>query len=336
MENNDRLKDSIKTKIAISEFKRENMAMKKKKNYAVKTIVAACAGLVLTSGIVFAEDIEKIVKNLFSNSNEAINQAVENGYVQKVEEHFVYDKDIGIKVDNLVIDELSLNVSFEFEAKNENIKLVRFNKFIISTDTGEKIYDSDQQYETSIENVYTAQTVTWNKQPQKVADNIFTDSILFTLGERSREKNELYFKIQSVDITYQDDTKEELYGEWNFDVKITEEMRKSQSIKYKLQEPNENVENCTATLSPTGLKVEIILKEVLNTNQFLYENADKVHGSMFFYYKEGEEFIYPAFVSGSQTKFSMNYDNISSLSEIPEKIEIYLDPFWSSIFLVKE
>lgn len=453
MENNDRLKNSIKLKIAISEFKKENMFMKNK-NPITKIIVVACACFVLMSGIVFAKDIEKVIKNLFSNSSDAINQAVENGYVQTVEDDYVYDKDIGVKVDNLVLDELNLNVSFKFESKKENVKLLRCNKFIVSTDTGEKIYDSDQKYVTDIKDVYTASKIDWGVAPQKNEDNTFSDSLLFILGERSNpEKNILYFKIQSFDVTYEDDTKEEIYGEWNFDVKISDGMRQSQTVNYKLQAPNEHIESCKATLSPTDFKLELSLKEPLDmfeyrlrenqkrvgisafyikedskyieasdisanndysmyelqydsisifsentdkieiylepwdetiilvkdTNQkanknisyklqatnehiesckatlhptglelrltlkeplditaYLTENEDKVHGHMLFYYKENDEFIFPAQVDCDNKEYKINYDNISSLSKIPEKIEIYVDPFESSIFLVKD
>lgn len=335
MENNDRLKNSIKLKIAISEFKKENMAMKNKKTIT-KTIVAVCACLVLMSGIVFAKDIEKMVKNLFSNSSDAINQAVENGYVQTLEEDYVYDKDIGVKVDNLVLDELNLNVSFKFESQKENVKLLRCNKFIVSTDTGEKIYDSDQKYVTDIKDVYTASKIDWSVAPQKNEDNTFSDSLLFTLGERSNpEKNILYFKIQSFDVTYDDDTKEEVYGEWNFDVKISDEMRQSQSIEYKLQEANEHIESCKATLHPTGLELELNLKEPLDIRAYFVENEDKTHGHMLFYYKENDEFIEPVMISGTGVTYTMSFDNISSTTKIPNTIEIYADPFESSIFLFK-
>ncbi len=58
--NNEKLKNEIKAKIAISKFYEEDMAMKNNKNYFVKIAVSVCACLILTSGIVFAKDIENI------------------------------------------------------------------------------------------------------------------------------------------------------------------------------------------------------------------------------------------------------------------------------------
>ena len=334
--NNEKLKNEIKAKIAISKFYEEDMAMKNNKNYLVKIAVSVCACLILTTGIVFAKDIENFIRKIFKNTSPAIEQAIDQGYIQNIENDFVYDKDIGIRVDNLVLDELNLNVSIKFENKDKNIASIRFNKFILSTDTNEIIYDSNQQYVTDIKDVYTATYINWKEQPEKLEDNIFADSILFTLGEHSKEKKELIFKIQSLDITYIDNTKEELYGEWNFNLKITEKMRKNQTIKYVLQEENEYIESCTGTLSATGLKIELVLKEELDLGKFYVENEDKVHSHMLFYYIDNNEFIEPVMVSGTGTTYTMPFDNISSTNEIPNTIEIYADPFESSIHLIRE
>lgn len=336
MNNNDKLKNQIKEKIAISKFYEEDMAMKNNKNYLVKIAVSVCACLILTTGIVFAKDIENFIRKIFKNTSPAIEQAIDQGYIQNIENDFVYDKDIGIKVDNIVLDDLNLNVSIKFENKDKNIASIRFNKFILSTDTNEIIYDSNQQYVTDIKDVYTATYINWKEQPEKLEDNIFADSILFTLGEHSKEKKELIFKIQSLDITYIDNTKEELYGEWNFNLKITEKMRKNQTIKYVLQEENEYIESCTGTLSATGLKIELVLKEELDLGKFYVENEDKVHSHMLFYYIDNNEFIEPVMVSGTGTTYTMPFDNISSTNEIPNTIEIYADPFESSIHLIRE
>jgi len=338
MENNDRLKRLVKTKIAISNFKEESIAMKKNKKPFAKIAVVASVCLILTSGIVFAKDIEKIVRKLFTNTTPAIEEATRNGYVQSVYKDFVYDQGIGVRVDNIVLDEINLNISLQYEneSKKENIKSIRMNKFIIKTDTGEKIFDNNQKYSTSLDDVYTAQKMDWFNQPEKISDYVFKDSILFTMGERSKEKKELKFIIQSFDVTYQDDTKEEILGDWNFNVEITKEMRKSQTIEYKLLEENKNIESCKATLYPTGLELELILKEPLNLDTYLEENADKVHGHMLFYYKENDEFIFPAQMDFNNIKYTMQYDNIGTYSKVPETIEIYADPFESSIYLIKE
>lgn len=336
--NNEKLKNEIKAKIAISKFYEEDMAMKNNKNYFVKIAVSVCACLILTTGIVFAKDIENIIRKIFKNTSPAIEQAVDQGYIQSIENDFVYDKDIGIKVDNIVLDDLNLNVSIKFENKNKNIASIRFNKFILSTDTNEIIYDSNQQYVTDIKDVYTATYINWKEQPEKLEDNIFADSILFTLGERSKEKKELIFKIQSLDITYDDNTKEELYGEWNFNLKITEKMRKNQTIKYVLQEENEHIESCTGTLSATGLEATFNLKNPLNPMDYHLKNSGNIKGPGLFFIKNVSGYTFPNDIKNLDTdykKYVMKYDSISIFPEIPETIEIYLEPYDYTIVLEK-
>ncbi len=121
-------KDRTKLKIAISKFEDEEKAMNKKVNFKIKKGIgiAACFAI-LFSGIVYAKDIENYFKKIFNNSTEAIDKAVENGYVQQENMDYTYDKEIGIKVDNLVLDDLNLDISFNFETKKENIKSIRFN-----------------------------------------------------------------------------------------------------------------------------------------------------------------------------------------------------------------
>lgn len=338
MNNNDKLKNQIKEKIAISKFYEEDMAMKNSKNHFMKIAVAVCACFILTSGIVFAKDIESIINKIFNNTSPAIEKAVENGYVQEIAQKFIYDKEVGIKVDNLVLDELNLNVAFKFECNKENLEYIRLNKFVILTDTGEKIFDNDQQYVTDTNDAYTASSMTWNNMPQKVAENVFSDSILFTMGERSKEKKELYFRIESLDIVYKDGTKEELEGKWDIDIKIDESMRKSQTIKYVLQEENEHIESCTGTLSASGLEVSFALMSSLDPMKYSIENSGKISGPGFFFIKDSYGYSFPKDINCLDVdckKYSMKYDSISIFSDIPKEIEIYLEPYDDTIILKK-
>ena len=134
-------KEKTRVKIAISKMEEKEKAMSKNNNYKIKKgiAVAACFAIVF-SGIVYAKDIEQFIKNIFNNSTEAIDLAVENGYVQQNKMNYIYDKEIGIKVDNLVLDDLNLDISFNFETKKEDVKSIRFNDFIITNDNGKVVF----------------------------------------------------------------------------------------------------------------------------------------------------------------------------------------------------
>lgn len=110
-----------------------------KLKYALTTVFCS---IILVTGVVFAKDIENYIRSLFNNSNEAIDAAVENGYIQHVDTDYAYDNDIGIKVDNLILDELNLDISFIFESQKENIKSIRLEDFTITTETDKVVFRS--------------------------------------------------------------------------------------------------------------------------------------------------------------------------------------------------
>lgn len=270
--------EKLKLKIAISEIKKEGeVAMNKKKSFINKKIgIAACACLVLTTGVVFAKDIENYFKNLFTNTNEAIEAAVENGYVQKEEMDYVYDNNVGIKVDSLVLDKLHLNISFAFEIDDKNVKSIRFKDFIISSNIGRNIYESELQYRENLDEIYLANSVEWMQQAKRIDDKTLVDSILFGLRETDKEIKELGFDVTKLHVVYQDDTWGEIDGNWNFSITISDEMRKSSSIKYVLKEESELVESCNGVLSASGFNVNLKLKEPFDAVNYLSNKIEKL------------------------------------------------------------
>ena len=105
MEDNNIIKEKVISKISISKFKEENKVIQKKKSYKyMKYAMAACICLMFSTGIVFAKDIESYIKKIFNNSTEAIDSAVEEGYVQEIKDDFTYDNGFGIKIDNILLD----------------------------------------------------------------------------------------------------------------------------------------------------------------------------------------------------------------------------------------
>lgn len=263
MEENDKLKKSIISKIAVSKFKEENTAIKNNKIHIVESVAVACFCIALSTGVVFAKEIENYFKNFFSISNKAIVAAVENDYVQKEEMNLIYDNGIGIKLENLILDNLNLNISFIFETEKKDIKYIRLDNFTMTNDNEKVIYRSEFKYEQSMDDVPLYSSFSLSNNPVKLNEKTFADSILIGLREGTEEFKEIYFDIKSVNIIYADNTTETINGNWNFKVTIDEEMKKNVTINYELKEENEYIESATATLSPTGMIVELNLKEKL-------------------------------------------------------------------------
>ncbi len=336
----DEIMKKLKLKIAISEIKKESdIAMNRKRKFVNPKIgIAACACLVLTTGVVFGKDIEHYIKKIFNNSTEAIDIAVENGYIQNENMDYIYDKDIGIRVDNLVLDELNLDISFNFETKKENVKSVRLNDFIITNDNDKVVYRSEFKSVETPEELPLYNSVNWSNQPIKLTDNTFKDSILFGLRPEREDFKELYFDINSLQVTYNDDTREIIDGNWKFDITINDEMRKSQNTIYTMAEDNEYVESCKGTMSPTGLIVELNLKEPIDQMKYIQENFERIDGIGLFYLKSNNELIAPLLIeNGSDNSiYILHYDNSGMFYNDVDEIEIYIEPYNFLIKLIQD
>lgn len=91
--------------------------------------------LILTTGVVFAKDIVHIIESLFNNSTNSIDTAVQNGYVQNVNMDFVYDNNIGIKVDYIMKDNTNLDISYVYNCNNDIVvDYIELNQYTIKDD----------------------------------------------------------------------------------------------------------------------------------------------------------------------------------------------------------
>lgn len=334
----EKILEKLKLKISISEIKKESkLDMNRKRVFINKKIgIVACACFILTTGVVFAKDIEQYFKGLFTNTNHAIEDAVENGYLQKEEASYVYDNNVGIKVDSLVLDELHLNISFDFKVEDENIKSIRFKDFIISSDCGRNVYESEIQPKENIDDIYLANSVEWMGLAQRIDEKTLIDSILFGLRENDKQINELGFNITKLHVIYQDDTTKEIEGNWKFTVAIKDEMRKKSSITYVLKEENEYVENCTGILSATGFQMDLKLKEPFDPFDYVFNLYKENQDAGVFLVKINENIYMPEWIETDNINYRLPYKDFGTYSGDFEKIEIYLQPWDSTMFLEKE
>lgn len=332
---NSKLKEELEYMIAISKMKKESdITMKNKRNIMIKKgigIVACFA--VIFSGIVYAKDIENYFKNIFNNSTEAIDKAVENGYVQQENMNYTYDKDIGIKVDSLVLDDLNLDISFNFETRKENVKSIRLNDFIITNDNNKVIFRSEFKAAETLDELPLYNSFNWSNAPIKLTDTTFTDSILFGLRPEKEDFKEIYFDIKSLQITYIDDTIKTIDGTWRFNVIITDEMRENTTVIYNMSEDNEYIENCTATMYNTGTVIELTSKVIIP--DITYEEYGTVMLELIYLNNNGR--IYkPREVNYDEKYMKIKFEDISNFIENTDELEFHLDFFDTTIILTKE
>lgn len=330
----EKILENVKLKISISNFdEEENIEMKKSNRNILKMTSVACLCLLLTTGLVFAKDINEFVIRKFSNSNKAIDAAVENGYIQQERMEYVYDNDIGIKVDSLVLDDLNLNISFNFESKKDDIKSIRFDNFSITNDNNKVVFRSKFEYSETLEELPLYNFLNWGNESIKLSETTFEDSILLGLRPESEDFTELYFDVKSLQLTYMDDSKEILEGAWNFKVTIKDEMRKSSNTIYNMSEKNETLESCILKISNTGAILEFKTKEKISMST--YEKESAFLGDLI-YLSSNEKKYKPSWMEYNEDGMKIYFEEIGTFIENSDTLDFHLDFLDTVITLVKE
>lgn len=147
MENTDVIKERFKFRVAVSKIKEEErIGIRKRSDYIGRKIgTAACACLILTTGIVFAKDIKNFVVEQFENFGlgKGVTTAIENDYIAKgigevleqnvevIENNEVIDNlNLKYKVDQFIITDTNISIDFNFEFENKINDYVDLGKTI--------------------------------------------------------------------------------------------------------------------------------------------------------------------------------------------------------------
>lgn len=316
-------------------------AFKDKKKFFIKTkimkiVTVVCSFTIIVTGITYAKDIESYFKAIFTNSNKAIDTAIENGYVQKEEMGYVYDNKIGVKVDSLVLDDLNLDIAFNFETKMKNVKAIRLNNFIITNDNNKIVYRSEFEEAKTFEELPIYNSVDWMNESQKLTDTTFTDSILLGLQPEKEDFKELYFNISAIDVTYNDDTKERVEGCWKFNVEINEEMTKKSNVEYVFDSENEYVERCKITISNTGAIMELTSKVDFPTEMTVPPFPFKIYLSIM---NKNKIFRSNFSTRNDENRYmKIEYDDLGiyDIEDDDEILELYIGVWDTTLYLTRE
>lgn len=139
----ERIRQMTKDKITVSNF--QKMSNKNRSLSIRKISAVACICLVLSSGIVFAKDIEKFIRERFNfGLGDGIDRAAENGYISEPEmenivteteavvlenevEAVELDINTSVKINNFLMDDYNLSAEIELNFDEEIKKYVDFD-----------------------------------------------------------------------------------------------------------------------------------------------------------------------------------------------------------------
>lgn len=139
----DDLKNKLEEQLKNSENKINSNSIKsRKKNKVIsytKKILSACAACIILTSCTFADEIEDVMKNFFSNTYKEFE--VSDIELKSVDTDYVTNDGISIKVDAYAIKDDSLYLVFNVLSEEE-IDECYIDDYVIENEDGEVIFDS--------------------------------------------------------------------------------------------------------------------------------------------------------------------------------------------------
>jgi len=275
MNNNEKILEVVKTKIAISNcIEEEKENMKDMKKSITKIAAVICLTIISITGVVFAKDIGNFIKNVFgANTSDGVDIAINNGYVSKVKTEIQSAEGIDIKVDSLVMDDFNFAMNFNM------ILDERYNMDEFEHNTNfEDLRIVDEQgnivFSTDYDNHKNAGTSEWEPEywgaysflAEKISDRQFKVSLSATgnpkLFPKSKHLSVKFTKIRTMRYDeIENIPNDKIYeGNWNFEVDVPEEFYNRETIIYKAKSCNDekiNIDTIEAVLSSTAFRISI-------------------------------------------------------------------------------
>lgn len=138
----DDLKNKLEEQLKNSENKINSNSIKsRKKNKVIsytKKILSACAVCIILTSCTFADEIEDVMKNFFSNTYKEFE--VSDIELKSVDTDYVTNDGISIKVDSYAIKDDSLYLVFNVLSEEE-IDECYIDDYVIENEDGEVIFD---------------------------------------------------------------------------------------------------------------------------------------------------------------------------------------------------
>lgn len=278
---------------------RENKKKEFKFSYKQK-IAASIMAVIIIGGIAFGNTAIAAIKKCLFPNNYGVQKAVDNGYIQNIENNVMKDNGVDIKVNNVLRDSkrvaLSLNLKFNDKDLMKYFKGIKLH-CSIKTDDGREI-PMDENYNFSLD--------------KETGELVFNDilSILDGFGNENmvsaakdfKNINSFNLEIKKIEL-YADasakidpktlpkldnDSKKQLEeagvklykvidGTWKTNIKLDGKFKDIKPIQYKASENNDFINIVSAEMLPTGMDITFNFKnQTKPLNQETLKDIDNI------------------------------------------------------------
>lgn len=280
----DKLKEYIKFKIAVSKMKEKE---KNNAEFTNKKIgIVACFCIILTTSCVFATDISNFIKNKFNLGN-GIETAINNGYIKETNMDFVNSTinidniDVATKISDFYIDDYNIGIHFDFQFQNDinnlidlnNLKNIDLIDLIIVDENNKIVFNGANQEDFEFFCIKNNLSYKYEDYMKGGVNNFITaynsENNIITLtyniyNEKYPHLKELHLNFSKIKITKKD-TEDAiiLSGNWKIHLEIPEVMYNRSYEYYKVVNcDNDNFDIYTAKVSDTGFEIGITISDI--------------------------------------------------------------------------
>ena len=235
-------------------------------------IIVIC--LMFTSGIAYAA--YNYVKNNF-NHRKGIETAINNGYIMNVDGEPVTSNDVSLNINQILLDDYNLDISFGLEFKNmeipDNVQAIEFENLLIADENNNILYHSegrnifdkfvksnnlDLKYnaynEKYLNSSSNALIIKKNSSSINLIYNIFTyDKTFFKSNTLNVYAENLIFKTNKTNVRVD--------SMWNIRQELSSSFQDRKSVKYICKDTyDENIISVSAITYTTGTNVKLEMK----------------------------------------------------------------------------
>lgn len=253
-------------------------------------IIVIC--LLCTSGIAYAT--YNYVKNNF-NRRKGIETAINNGYIMNVNGEPVTSNDVSLKINQILLDDYNLDISFGLEFKNmeipDNVQAVEFENILIADENNNILYHLgsrdifDKFVKSNNLNVeyrkYSDNYINSNSSNKSNCSNSNNYNLVYNISVNNGffpKSNSLHIYIENVVLRMGNDNIV-INSNWNLTSSLSSSFQNRDTVNYTYvsTEDNDDIVSVTAITYTTGtnLKIEMKLPSTLSDSKKLKELIDK-------------------------------------------------------------
>lgn len=243
----------------------------------LKKVACFLLVIVFATSIIFSKDISAYINYLLkSNSDNGVQEAIDNGYIQDVNMKYIASNGVKVKVTEVLMDDYNLSMMFYIEIPGieniEEIYDVNFPNLVITDDKDNIIVaefeNTDKYHEfckernmkISYNNIAYSNGAFEGKVVSKFGNDI--EYMYKTYSDNFPKSKKLIIDFDKIILSNKNsDEKTAMEGRWNLEVDLSKEMSNRENMIY-------SVKNCTrddivvtkAQVSNTAMKIELVTR----------------------------------------------------------------------------